>query len=222
MSANVHAEFVVPAPNVLHECVASDDHSRCTVAFEPAHRTESGFESAVVAFDAVVCVLVRVVERGGHESFDRRSQRRGPIGHDLCRFTVSAQRGREEPPRRPDITPRRNVDVDDLTALINRSVYIAPPAGDLRWTHRARDGRRRTRAPRCHPATFTAYPGPQPMQQRLWMRGDGRSHGGPFKRSFEALERRTRAEGRTRPIRGAASSPEKSLRRARSRSPKHR
>src|SRR4051794_23973330 len=56
--ASVDAEFVMPAANVLHQRMTTDDHRGSVVTFEPAHRTESGFESAVVTFDAVVRVLL--------------------------------------------------------------------------------------------------------------------------------------------------------------------
>jgi hypothetical protein len=69
--ARVDAEFVVPATDVLHERVTAHDHSGGVLAFESTHRTESRFESTVVVLDAVVRVLVRVMERGWHEALDR-------------------------------------------------------------------------------------------------------------------------------------------------------
>ena len=68
----VNAEFVVAAPNVLHQRVTADDHSRRTVAFQSANRTQSRLESAVVALDPVVRILLGVMKRGRHE-FDDRS-----------------------------------------------------------------------------------------------------------------------------------------------------
>jgi hypothetical protein len=70
MSARVDAEFVVAAPNVLHERVASHDDACGVVAFEAAHRAQPRFESAVVAFDPVIRVLGAVVERGEYELID--------------------------------------------------------------------------------------------------------------------------------------------------------
>jgi hypothetical protein len=69
--ARVDAEFLVPAADVLHERVTTHDHPGGVVAFESTHRTQSRFESTVVAFDAVVRVLLDVVKRGGHEALDR-------------------------------------------------------------------------------------------------------------------------------------------------------
>lgn len=83
VGTGVNAEFVVAAADVLHERVAAHDHPGGVVAFQPAHGAESGFEPAVVAFDAVVRVLLGVVERGGHEFFDRSTQCGGPVGHHL-------------------------------------------------------------------------------------------------------------------------------------------
>ena len=64
MLPDVDAEFVVAAANVLHERETAHDHSGGTGAFESVHRSESGFEAAVVGFDPIVRVLLGVVERG--------------------------------------------------------------------------------------------------------------------------------------------------------------
>ena len=88
----VDAEFVVAPPDVLHERVAAHDHAGSVVALESTHRTESGFEPAVIAFDAVVRVLLGVVKRGRHEPFDRGPQRRGPVGHDFDGLGVGSER----------------------------------------------------------------------------------------------------------------------------------
>ena len=65
------AEFVVAPPEVLHQRVASHDHSCRVVAFQAAHRTESDLEPAMVTLDSVVRVLLHVVKRGGYELIDR-------------------------------------------------------------------------------------------------------------------------------------------------------
>jgi hypothetical protein len=57
------AEFVVAAANVLHQRVTAHDHPGGVVAFESAHRSQSGFEPAVVGFDPVGRVLLSVVKR---------------------------------------------------------------------------------------------------------------------------------------------------------------
>ena len=97
MGARVDAECVVASPDVLHQRVTAHDHRRRMVAFQAAHGSESGFESTVVAFDAVVRVLLGVVKRGRHEAFDRSPQRRGPVGHDVGRLTMGTECRGEEP-----------------------------------------------------------------------------------------------------------------------------
>jgi hypothetical protein len=44
------AEFVVAVASVLHQSVTAHDHPGCVVALESAHRSEPGFEPAVVGF----------------------------------------------------------------------------------------------------------------------------------------------------------------------------
>ena len=54
----VDTEFVVAAAQVLHERMPAD-HDRCgSVAFETAHRLQSGLQSSVVGFDPVVAYCV--------------------------------------------------------------------------------------------------------------------------------------------------------------------
>ena len=65
MRSGFDAEFVVTAPDVLHERVTADDHPGGVVAFESAHRSEPRFEAAVVGFDPIVRILLGVVKRGG-------------------------------------------------------------------------------------------------------------------------------------------------------------
>jgi hypothetical protein len=100
------AEFVVRAADVLHERVTAHDHPCCVVAFEPAHRSEPGFEPTVVGFDPIVRVLLSVVKRARDQLLDHRAERRGPIGHNLDRLTMSTQRGLEEPSRRRGVASR--------------------------------------------------------------------------------------------------------------------
>src|ERR1700730_4246565 len=71
------------------------------------------------------------MERGRYEPIDHGAYRRGPGGHDLDRNAMSAKRRREEPSRSPNIAAGRDVDVDDLAVLIDRTVDVPPPARDL-------------------------------------------------------------------------------------------
>ena len=64
-------------------------------------------------------------------SFDRGPQRRGPIGHDLDRFTMGSECPGEEPSCCSEIASRGDEHVDDLTELINCPVDVTPRARDL-------------------------------------------------------------------------------------------
>ena len=85
----------------------------------------------MVAFDAVVRVLRGVVKGRGHQPFDSGPKCWGPIGHDLDRLTMRAERSTEEPSCRSEIASRRNEHVDDLAVLINGPVDVPPPARHL-------------------------------------------------------------------------------------------
>ena len=87
---------------VLHERVTAHDHASRTVAFESPHRSQSRFEPAVVALDAVVRVPRHVVKRAGHELVDDGQHSGRTIGDDLNWLAMRAQRRGEEPSRRAD------------------------------------------------------------------------------------------------------------------------
>jgi hypothetical protein len=106
MTPGFDAEFVVTAPNVLHECVTADDHAGGVVAFESAHRSESGFQVTMVCFDPIVRILPGVVKRARHEFLDHRAERGRPVGHDLHWLAVYAERGLEEPSCRSRVASR--------------------------------------------------------------------------------------------------------------------
>jgi hypothetical protein len=61
-------EFVVAAADVLHERVACDDHVGGAVGLEAAHWSQSGLETAVVAFDPVIRVLLVLWNASGTSS----------------------------------------------------------------------------------------------------------------------------------------------------------
>lgn len=82
MGTGIAPEFVVAAPNVLHERVSAHDDRGGVVAFESAHRPEAGFESAVVRFDSIVRIA-RLVERGGRDIINDGEERPGAVGHDF-------------------------------------------------------------------------------------------------------------------------------------------
>ena len=104
---------------------------RSQVSFEAAHRTEPCLDPAVIGFDPIVRVLLSVVERARDQLIDHSPQRPGPVGHHLSRFVVVAERRGEEPSRGPDTASGRDIDVDDLAVLVDGSVDVTPPTGDL-------------------------------------------------------------------------------------------
>ncbi len=79
----VDSKFVVAATQVLDEGVPADDNPYAPVGPQPAHRSQPGLEPAVVALDAVVGVLLGVVERVREQLVDDVRERRRPVGCDL-------------------------------------------------------------------------------------------------------------------------------------------
>jgi hypothetical protein len=73
------------ASKVLHERMPGNDHPRTAVLFEPAHRDAAAPSAAVVAFDAVVGVLVGPMPRRCQQLIEHRRIRRCPVGGDLDR-----------------------------------------------------------------------------------------------------------------------------------------
>jgi hypothetical protein len=61
-------------------------------------------ESPLIGVGSIVLVLVGVVERARQARIDHGEERPRPISHDLGRFAMIADRGREE--RRPAWVPR--------------------------------------------------------------------------------------------------------------------
>jgi hypothetical protein len=70
---SIDTEFVMTAPEVLHERVTTHDHAGAAVTFESAHRSQSRLESAVIRFDPIVRILLDVMERRRDELIDRSS-----------------------------------------------------------------------------------------------------------------------------------------------------
>ena len=70
------AELVVASADVLDEGVTSDHYRGGPVAFESAHWSKPGFESAVITLEPVVGELLGVVKRVRNQLLDDRLQRR--------------------------------------------------------------------------------------------------------------------------------------------------
>jgi hypothetical protein len=111
--------------------MTAHDHPGGAVAFEATHRTQPRCEPTMVGLDPIVRVLLGVVKRARDQLADHRTERPSAVAHHLRRLTVSAQRRRTEPSRRPGIASWRDVHVDDLAMLVDRPIEVPPPARDL-------------------------------------------------------------------------------------------
>ena len=70
----VDAEFVVTAPQILHEGVAADHDRRGPVALQATHRPQPGLQPGVVALHPVVREARRVVAGVGEQLLDDPDQ----------------------------------------------------------------------------------------------------------------------------------------------------
>ena len=66
------SEFVVAPSDVQDQSVVADDGRGGSVPFEHSHGLEPSFESAVIAFDSAVGLLLGVVERVWDRLLDNR------------------------------------------------------------------------------------------------------------------------------------------------------
>ncbi len=71
------------------------------------------------------------MERARCQFVDRARQRRSLVGHDLFWFAMRVERGREELSGGSQVAAGRDVDVDDLTVLVDGPIHVPPPACDL-------------------------------------------------------------------------------------------
>jgi hypothetical protein len=86
----------------------------------------------VVGFDPVVGVALDVMPGRGQRLIEDSRVGRCLVGDDLHRrHTGRDPRPLKEPPGRLGVPPGRRVHVDDLPELVDRTVEVHPPAGDL-------------------------------------------------------------------------------------------
>src|SRR4029453_12854868 len=78
-------QLVVPAANVMDEGVSGDRDPGAVVLFEPGHRPEPRLQPPVVAFDAVVGVLVGPMPRRRQQVIEHCRIPRCPVGGDIDR-----------------------------------------------------------------------------------------------------------------------------------------
>ena len=86
--------------------------------------------SECVALDPIVRVLRRVVQHLRKELVNDAQQRCSQIGGDISRTFAARQHHLEELSGRRDVASFRDVDVDDLAVLVDRSVHVPPDTGD--------------------------------------------------------------------------------------------
>jgi hypothetical protein len=128
---NIEAEFVVAAAEVLHEGVPGAGHSRRAESFQAAHRPQPGFQAAVVGFDRVVRILLHDVA-GARQQLLKHARVGGrPVGAHLGGPRAVLERVGEELAGGRQFLLFGDQDVDDLAELVDRTVQLGPPAGDL-------------------------------------------------------------------------------------------
>ena len=108
----VDSEFVVAAAKVLHERVAADHDRRRPVAFEPAHRSKTRLQSAVITLDAIVGASRSVMDGLAEHILDRTDQRAGFVSGHLFGASVFTQRPIEESASSRPIATARHEHVD--------------------------------------------------------------------------------------------------------------
>jgi hypothetical protein len=81
----------VPAAQVLHERVPSRHGAQRADRLQSEHWPQSGLESAVIGFDAVVRVLLEDMPRSRNELVDDARVDRRPIGGDLDRRSSAGE-----------------------------------------------------------------------------------------------------------------------------------
>src|SRR5215216_5785269 len=123
----LNRELVVAAPKVLHQGMPGQHDRGTAVLFEPAHRPEPRLQPPVVAFDAVVGVLVGPMPRRRQQVIEHWRIRRCPVGYDLDRRDPRrADRPLKEPAGSRRVPPWRDEYVDDLAELVDRAIDVAP------------------------------------------------------------------------------------------------
>jgi hypothetical protein len=65
--AEVHAEFVVAAAQILDEGVTGTDHTGRAEPLQTVHRPQPGLEPTMIGFDRVIGVLLHDVASAGQQ-----------------------------------------------------------------------------------------------------------------------------------------------------------
>jgi hypothetical protein len=125
------SDVVVTAAQILHEGVTGGEDPRRAVAFQAAHRPQPGLQPPVICLDRIIGVLLHGMQGRGDQLVEHPRVNGRAVGGDLGRDGARAQRPGEEPPRRAQVAPRRQEDIDDLAVLVDGPLQVRPLAGHL-------------------------------------------------------------------------------------------
>ena len=129
---NIDTEFVVAATEVLHKGMPGADYPCRAQSFEPAHRSQPGLRPAMIRLDRIVGILLHDVARGGgHQFLDCARVGQRPVGAHLSRAGAVLEGAGEEPAGGRKVLLLGHQDVDDLPALVDRSIQVDPSTGDF-------------------------------------------------------------------------------------------
>src|SRR4029450_8337601 len=128
----LHGQLVVTSPKVLDERMPRHDHPGAVVLLESSHWSQPRLQAAVVSLDPVVGVLLSAMPCEWQQLLQYRWVHRRLIGGDLGGPDLGRADGPlEEPVGGRGISPSGDEYVDDLPELVDRSIDVAPSAGDL-------------------------------------------------------------------------------------------
>jgi hypothetical protein len=89
-------------------------------------------QSTVIGLDRIIGVLLDVVPRLRDQLVEHGGVDRGGVGDDLAGCHLQCrERSSEEPSGRVGVAACRDEDVDDLSVLVDRPVYVAPDSVDF-------------------------------------------------------------------------------------------
>src|SRR5436305_1975727 len=121
MEGALSRDVVMSAAQVLHERVTGGHRANRAVAFEAAHRPQSGFEPTVVCLDRIIAVLMHSVQGLRQEFLQDARVARGPIGGDLERHRAYLEHLDEERARGCEIPLDAEHYIHDLAVLVDGS-----------------------------------------------------------------------------------------------------
>jgi hypothetical protein len=110
--------------------VTGGENPRGAVALQASYGAQPGLQPPVICLNRVVRILLHGVQGRGDQLIEHPRVDGRTVGRDLDRDRGRPQRPGEEAPRRCQVTPGRQQDVDDLAVLIDRPVQIGPLTGD--------------------------------------------------------------------------------------------